>query len=159
MPKEKALPVFVRDTREHKGHGFKWIKCKRWGTMETATLKYGDYSVKGYEDIVAVERKGCASEFMGNLITKDKDRFHRELEVLSTYKGAWIVCEFNVDDLKKAIYYIPKRKRKYFSIDKILGAIASIMCKYDIPVIFAGNSKNAKTLTQKLLLKSIKYRK
>jgi ERCC4-type nuclease len=159
MTKEKTLPIFIRDTREHKGHGFKWRSCKKWGKMETAMLKYGDYSIKGFETSFAVERKGSASEFIGNLITNDKKRFHKELEVLSTYKSAWIVCEFNVADLRKAIFYIPKRKRKYFSMNKILGAISSIICKYKIPVIFAGNNKDAKILSQKLLLKAMKYSK
>ena len=84
-----------------------------------------------------------------NLITVDKERFHRELEVLSTYKAAWIICEFDLKDFKKALRYIPKRKRKYFSIDKILGAIASINCKYKIPIIFASNNEYAKKLSQK----------
>jgi len=159
VAKEKKLPVFIRDTREHKGHGFRWIKSKNWGRMETTMLKYGDYSIKGYEKDFVVERKGSASELIGNLITEDKERFHRELEVLSTYKGAWIICEFDMKDLKKAIRYIPKKKRKYFSIDKIIGAIASINCKYKIPIIFASNNECAKKLSQKLLLKAIKYLK
>jgi ERCC4-type nuclease len=155
--RKKALPMFIRDTREHEGHGFRWNKCKSWDGMEVATLKYGDYSIKGYEETYVVERKGSANELINNMLTKDKERFHRELEVLANFKAACIVCEFDMKDFKKAFYVIPKRSRKYFTMEKTIGAIISIYCKYKIPIFFASNNELAKKVAQKFLLKSIKY--
>ena len=165
VKQEKKLPIFIRDTREKKGHGFRWNKSKNWGSMVTTKLECGDYSIKGYEQDFVIERKGSASELIKNLITVDKERFHRELEILSTCKAAWIICEFDMKDLEKALRFINKGRgwgakvKRKLSMEHVSGAIASINCKYKIPIIFASNNEYAKKLSQKLLLKSIKYLK
>ena len=46
---------------------------------ERATLPFGDYSLKGYEDRIFIERKAHWDEIAGNL-GKHRDRFHREFQ-------------------------------------------------------------------------------
>ncbi len=166
----KDIPTFIRDTREHEDKGWKWraVKGVSAGTV-TKKLDYGDYSVEGLEDIVAIERKGSASELMSNLLTKDRARFIKEVEILSKFPYSFIVCEFSLSDLKSSIKFIPKGKRKYFSFDKAIGSISSIMIKYKVPFIFAGKNKErtrkgrtykfspGKDLSRKLLIKAHKY--
>lgn len=161
------LPTLIRDTREQKG--FRWNKSKSIAGTVEKKLDHGDYAIEGYEKVAVVERKGSASELLKNLLTDDKKRFHRELEELSKYPYAWIVCEFNLSDMKNAIGVIPKHKRRYFSMDKILGAIASINAQYGVSFIFAGPKVTrkwrgktytvhyAKDITLKLLRKAQKY--
>jgi ERCC4-type nuclease len=165
-----ALPTLIRDTREKPDHGWKWNKTKQITGTEIATLKYGDYSIAGLEHVVAIERKGGASEFLNNILTADSERFKRELEVLSKFEYAYIICEFDMRDIRSAIKYIPYHKRKYFTVDKILGAIASLTVKYKIPILFTGKPRTirqrngtsktvnlGKDLAKKLLLKAHKY--
>ena len=164
------IPTFIRDTREHDGKGWKWkaVRGVSAGTV-TKKLDYGDYSVEGLENIVAIERKGSASELMSNLLTKDRGRFIKEIEKLAKFPYSFIVCEFSLSDLRSCIGLIPKNKRKYFSFDKIIGSISSIMIKHKVPFIFAGKNKErtrkgrtykfspGKDLSRKLLIKAHKY--
>ena len=63
--------IVVCDTREKKPYTFSRIE-----TVSEA-MKTGDYSVKGYEDVFAVERKSLP-DFLKS-ITWDRDRFKREI--------------------------------------------------------------------------------
>ena len=55
------------------------------------TLQSGDYSCKGFEDVIAIERKGL-NDFYGS-IGKGRDRFKRELERLRGYQWSGLVIE------------------------------------------------------------------
>lgn len=59
--------------------------------VERATLREGDYSARGLEGRVAIERKSV-SDLVGSL-THGRERFVRELERLATYDFKAIVIE------------------------------------------------------------------
>ena len=61
------------------------------------TLKSGDYSLKGFESRVAVERKSLA-DWYGTL-GKGRDRFERELERLREYEFAAVVIEASLTEI------------------------------------------------------------
>ena len=67
----------IKDTREQDG----WIFAPydRCEGMEVDTLHTGDYTLKGFEDIVCVERKASVSEIATNL-GKKKKAFYNEME-------------------------------------------------------------------------------
>jgi len=170
MSQSKILPLIIRDSREKPHCGWKWNKTKQISGTEVATLKYGDYSIAGLEDIVSIERKGSASEFLNNILTIDNKRFEKELKQLALFKYAYIICEFQLEDIQKAVKFVPPFKRKYFTTSRILGAIASLTIKYNIPIFFTGKPKIirqkdgvkrnvslGKDLAKKLLLKAHKY--
>jgi hypothetical protein len=64
-----------------------------------ATLKTGDYTIEGYEEIICVERKGCASEFYKNICTADAKRFRRELDRMSDFAHAFVILCFPLNEL------------------------------------------------------------
>lgn len=80
----------IRDTREKTGWWF-----DEPGVCETVvgTLKTGDYSIRGLERLVCVERKANAAELAGNL-TRDAKRFHAELRRMESFQYAVIACGF-----------------------------------------------------------------
>lgn len=82
------------DTREQQPWEF---SEKDWehGSVR-ATLKTGDYTLQGFEDVLTIDRKGKASELATNLTDK---RFERELERLQDFKYPFIVCDFPLSDL------------------------------------------------------------
>lgn len=155
---KNKLPVFLRDTREHANHGWQFNKTKECdGTIEKK-LNYGDYSIEGFEDSVVIERKGSPGELINNLFSPDKDRFIRELENLSKFKRAWVLCEFSISDVAAHLNMLYKIRRigLYVTVEKFLGYIASLTIKYNVNFVFAGKLY-AKEYAKKLLLKSCKY--
>lgn len=80
---------FIIDTREQRPlvlppviqtDAIKWEV-----TTERGTLREGDYALADYPRQFAIERKGSVDELLQNL-TRDRVRFLREVERLSTYK-------------------------------------------------------------------------
>jgi hypothetical protein len=84
----------ISDTREQ--HPWEFVPnqyCK--GTIHTA-LPTGDYTLEGYEKLLCIERKGSTNEFSQNIC---QVRFKNELERMKSFKYAFIVCEFTMDDI------------------------------------------------------------
>lgn len=105
MPRPKLVdragnfltPVVI-DTREQRPFAFEGMKCDAADgggplTVPTlrGTLKSGDYSLKGYETRVAVERKSIEDLF--GTLGQGRERFERELARLSLYRFAAVVVE------------------------------------------------------------------
>ena len=106
--KAKTTPspfVVVVDTRENEPFGFLGIDGPRGRVFDVAThvhkLDSGDYSIRGHEDAISVERKTKADIY--RTIGRDRERFEREIERLSAMPAPSIVIQ--CDDP-------PKRKRK-----------------------------------------------
>jgi len=59
-------------------------------------LDVGDYSIEGYESILAVERKATTSEFARNI---NESRFLDVLDRLDSIRYGFIICEFTMDDV------------------------------------------------------------
>lgn len=59
--------------------------------VEVAGLKSGDYSLKGFEDRVGIERKSLADAY--STFSQGRDRFERELERLQEMEFAAVVIE------------------------------------------------------------------
>lgn len=92
-----AIPVVI-DTREQRPFTFEGMKCDAADgggplTVPTVrgTLKSGDYSLRGYETAVAVERKSL--EDLYGTLGQGRERFERELVRLSSHRFAAVVIE------------------------------------------------------------------
>lgn len=90
--KPKIFPaVIVVDTREQAPFGFQSIEPWDDIPKKTAALKTGDYSIEGYEDQIAIERKSVG-DFYGS-IGSDRERFEREMDRLAKMDYAAVVIE------------------------------------------------------------------
>lgn len=95
------LPTYtvIRDTREQEGHGWTFSahvptrRPPRCDGMITETLQTGDYSLVGYTDILAIERKADFSELWGNYSSKKRPAFENEMERMSKIKHSYIIIE------------------------------------------------------------------
>jgi hypothetical protein len=89
----------IRDTREQKGYGWTFNthaldrRSPRCEGMIVDTLETGDYSLVGYTDILAIERKFAFSELWGNYSAKKRPAFEEEMERMSNIKHAYIIIE------------------------------------------------------------------
>lgn len=104
MPRRKArvadpaFPTVLIDTREQSPYAFRSIPADGSDPgqllhvhTEVRGLKSGDYSLDGFADLVAVERKSKADLF--GTVGQGRDRFERELERLNAMRFAAVMVE------------------------------------------------------------------
>lgn len=101
MPSERPVRfarTLLIDNREQQPYAFAGLRADmRQGggplVIETKTmcLQSGDYSLEGYEDRVAVERKSLNDLF--HTLSQGRDRFERELARLNEFDTALVVFE------------------------------------------------------------------
>lgn len=103
----------VIDTREQQPLDFGQYQCK----TEIGTLAAGDYSLKGLEQIAAVERKS-ENDLLSSLTT-GRERFERELARLRGYALKVIVAETTWQRLAKGAYR--SRMTPHSCLQSILG--------------------------------------
>lgn len=117
----------IIDTREQTPYNFTRYPVK----ATPGTLTSGDYSVYGFTDTVAVERKELG-DLLGCL-THDRERFTRELERLRGYQSAALLIEAPYKRITAGAY------RSRMNPDAAEQSIISIMERYRLPVFFADN--------------------
>jgi ERCC4-type nuclease len=131
-----TMPFVVIDTREKEPYSFSCQSIHK-------KLNAGDYSIEGFENRIAIERKSL-DDFV-NTIIHARDRFHRELCQLSTYESAGIVVEGTLRDI------IAARYRSKVHPNAVIGSTLSIMVDYGIPVYFCCDRQAACFFTEQFL--------
>jgi len=130
------MMTVVIDTREQLEYAFSVPSVRR-------KLEAGDYSVEGFEDRVAVERKSMA-DFVSTVI-RGRKRFHKELEKLRHYEAACVVVEGNFRDLLEGRYLSDVHP------NALAGSIASIIIDFGVPVYFCSDRQAACLFTETYL--------
>ena len=128
------LTVIV-DTREQRPYSYP-------GAIR-GTLTTGDYSVAGFEDRVAVERKSFDDLF--NTLGRGRDRFRRECERLSEFDYAAIVIESDVEAIL-AGHPISK-----MSPAAVLNTLFKWSIRFGIAVWFTGDRESGQAATYRIL--------
>jgi DNA excision repair protein ERCC-4 len=113
-----------------------------------ATLTVGDYSVKGMGTLIAIERKSLPDLLQS--LTRERDRFERELLKARGYHRFYILIEANAPDVLAGRFgqYGSKVNAK-----SIWESIAAFSNRY-APFVFAGDRRTAARLCESLLLKA-----
>lgn len=142
MSSRSAMPgfVIVVDTREQTPYldwPTPWVR---------ATLPSGDYSVRGFETRIAIERKRPTELF--SCFGAQRDRFRREYERLSSYEYAAVVIEGTLEDCAT-------RPDPHSQVNPhvIINSLISWEQDYKVRFHFAGNRLHAQTLTYRILQK------
>ena len=130
--------IVIQDTREQTPWIFDYEQSI---AQEVGTLKTGDYTLKGLEDKLCIERKGCIEEFANNL-GRDFARFKRELHRMDDYQHSFILCEFPLKDLIEYPFHRPNKNLQ--SKSKIGGRyllkqIMEIQLEHNVKIIFCGS--------------------
>ena len=89
----KIEPTVIIDTREQNS----WSFCNL--PSEPGTLTSGDYSVKGLEHLIAVERKSL-DDLLG-CIGRDRARFRRKMQRLKAHRFRLLIVEASHADLER----------------------------------------------------------
>jgi ERCC4-type nuclease len=133
------------DTREQQPFSFTRYEV----ATEPATLPVGDYSLPGFEDRVAVERKAL-EDLISCLMGSNRDRFERELYRGRHYDLFAVVVEATLSDVLRGHY------RSGMKAHAALQSIIAFQVRYRVPFVWAGNRKGAEYITYSLLSKYLR---
>lgn len=131
-------PRIVIDTREQLPFAFKGLPTVR------ATLKTGDYSIEGYTDRVAVERKSKEDAY--GCVGASRERFKRCMSRLADYERAAVVIECSVGA------FIQPPARSAITGTQAVGSFTSWMATFRVPVIWCDSRELAEQMTVRFLL-------
>jgi ERCC4-type nuclease len=144
--------IILRDTREKQGWDFP--RDNLCLGVEDVALKTGDYTMKGYENVICIERKKEVSEIAGN-IGKYKKRFEAELQRLTAFRYSYIICEFSLQDIidYPKFSHIPQKRRQNIVITGkyVLKCLIEYQLKYGVHVMFCENPENAAHFARSLM--------
>lgn len=142
MTKAEALAIVV-DSREQAPFAFAGHACYEGTTVEAGTLATGDYSIKGLESLVAVERKSLPD--LVGCLGKERERFVRELERGRGLEAFCVVCEGTWQELAQGQY------RGMLRPHSACQSVAAFMARFGIPFMFAGSRAGAEYVTWSFL--------
>lgn len=128
-----ATHTIVVDTREQKP-----LRFEAGTPIVRAKLDAGDYSLAGFERVFAIERKSL--EDLCQTLTRGRDRFDRECQLLAEMRRACILVEADVDDL------VLGRMRSQVAPKSVIGSLSAIHARYGISTVWAGSPGNAAAL-------------
>jgi ERCC4-type nuclease len=121
----------VVDTREKTPFQFVGYDC----TATRGTLRTGDYSLAGYEEKVAVERKSLPDLVLS--LTTGRSRFVRELERSRELDSFAVIIEADVNAVRHHLY------RSKAAPHSILQSVISLGMRFKVPFIWAGSREGA----------------
>lgn len=135
----------VADSREQRPLDF-----SRWPevAVEVAGLPAGDYSLRGLETAVAIERKSL-DDLVGSL-SSGRDRFEAELCRARGYDLFAIVVEGSMQDVAEHRY------RSRMKPHAVLQSLIAFQVRYGVPTIWAGSPTGAAYVTKSLLEKCLR---
>lgn len=153
------LPTLVVDTREKTP--FDYEGEEEFEAIVHEKLDAGDYSLKGLEHIIVIERKANADELFNNF-TQNKERIFAEFERLRNHKIKILMIEQSCEDIcNPNNYYVNKKglnKRDFkMPVAVVASNLNTLMLEYGVQVIFAG--ARARSMTKNILLAAYKAAK
>ena len=125
----------IRDSREQSPFTFAGYPA----VVTVGTLASGDYSLHGFENRIAIERKA-----LGDLIgclTGERERFERELARLRGYDCTAVVVEASSDDLRAGRY------RSKLNPESAWQSVLAFSMRYRVPFIFCQSREDAEVVT------------
>lgn len=125
-------PIIVIDTREQEPLPFSRLHTVR-GTLATA-----DYSVRGLEELFAVERKSI-SDLVGCCMGDSRERFERELHRLRGFRFKRLLVVGTEAEILKGDY------RSNIKPAAVVGTLRAFEVRYDVPVVFCETAETAAT--------------
>jgi ERCC4-type nuclease len=142
------MPPIIIDTREQTPYHFSSIDPIP--ETITATLKTGDYSLAGFENRIAIERKS-APDLFGSM-GRGRVRFEKEFARLAVMEYACLMIEDDwINILQNPPVYSRMNRRSVF------WTCQAWSVKYGVHVCWGHHRKLAEKLTYRLLSDFWKY--
>jgi hypothetical protein len=141
-PPFKARPT----TRERDGFAYTFDRFSKWfAAVERATLRTGDYSIKGMENSLAIERKSLAD--LVNSVIVDRTRFLAQCKSLAARKRKAIVIEASLAQVKS---HYPESMAHP---NAVVGTLIALQERWGIQVIWCDTAELAEETVAHVLSK------
>jgi ERCC4-type nuclease len=128
-------PIIVIDSREQTPLNFTRFQYER------GSLQSGDYSIKGLEQMMTIERKSACDLIQS--VTHERARFERELHRLRGFDFARLLIVGTEAEINQHRY------RSKASPKSILHSLHAFEIRYRVPVVWAGTPANAARLVER----------
>jgi ERCC4-type nuclease len=133
-------PTLIIDTREKNAWDFEGDDA--FAEVVYEKLDGGDYSIRGMEHIIVIERKATVDELFMNF-TKDKKRIAAEFERLNGHKFKILMVEETCDDIMNPHkYYVNKKginkQSPKMPIAVVTSSLTKLMLEHNVQVVFGG---------------------
>lgn len=139
----KARPCVLVDTREQAP-----LRFSADVDVELVTLPAGDYSLRGFTDSVAIERKA-----KGDLVAcvgPERERFMDQMERLAGYPVRALVVEASWEELAAGAYRSGTNPRS------VTGTLLSLVVDRAIPVLLVGSAREASEVVERMIVRVAK---
>lgn len=133
--------IVLIDSREQMPYGFEGYDAQ----TERGTLPTGDYSLAGFEDRVAIERKSL--DDLIACLCVGRERFERELCRSGALDYFAVVVEAPFSDI------LAGRFRSRMTVNSAVESLAAFSTRYKVPFLFCGNRAGGERMTYSLLAK------
>ncbi len=140
--KKQTGPVIIVDTREQDPLSFT-LPTERGG------LVTGDYSIKGLERYLAIERKSI-DDLTGSLQGQNRERFERELSRGRGLEYFALVIEADLAEIAGGQY------RSQMNPKAVIQSLMAFSVRYNLPVFFCPGREYAARVVESLLLKYVR---
>jgi len=128
--------IVTRDDREKKP----WLFINKLTEVKVKRLKVGDYSIEGYEDMIAIEKKSGFAELFGDLSGAYRPTFVRFLTKLSKVPIKIMVIEepFTSANIEKCLRVLRKKSHGRIKLNEetIYHWTTAIQIRYNISMWF-----------------------
>jgi ERCC4-type nuclease len=142
----------IRDTREKEPWPVE--NSSFVANVIDTVLETGDYTLKGYEKILCIERKKSITEFANNVV---QERFTAELVRMQKFKYRYLIFEFSLQSLLDYPLKcgLPPDKIKSIRVNArfLMRFVAEIQVKYGVHVLFCDGAKHAQYMAISLMRK------
>ncbi len=139
----------IIDTREQQ-----LLEFDGWeaGTLRQC-LKTGDYSLEGFKNLIAVERKSLPD--LLSCLGKNRKRFYEQMDRLQEFKYKYLLLETTASTIRKGLWRWPENIKP----PHVIGYLNSITVKRGIGVLYYSEPDTASIFLMNLFDKIIKAEK
>jgi hypothetical protein len=155
--KEIKYPVKILvDDREKKP----WQFDSSHFYMKRQRLSIGDYTIDGYEGIVAFEKKDSLKELFINTALSNVNWFKDQMYRLSRVEYKYLIIQDSVDFIDRAFHEVSIQAPKVkFSKSTLLKWIASLETEFGINVLFTGRKQSVTIeMVEQMMLYLIRFK-
>lgn len=135
----RRKPFILIDDREQEPYEF----LPEEADTQIVRLPAGDYSLVGWHDRVAVERKSF-DDFVATVVTR-RDAFFDQLKVMQAMNASVIVVEATLERVVTGPWKTKTHR------NTMIGIVQSIIHRWKVPIVFAGDRPYARLYTLEFL--------
>ena len=134
-------PVVLVDTREQRPFPLSRNHPNWIGEERRVTLKTGDYSIEGMEDLLTLERKSLADIVACTVVSRQ--RFIANCARLAKFRWKAIIIEATYEDLKRSCQEYGVESDVH--PNAVVGTLDAIEAKFGIPIILTSRHRRLAT--------------